>query len=144
MIPPLIPPQAPLDELIRGPRTQPKPTIRPRDHDVVYGMSTVGESGRINDRHVLRALNWTLGTRLTIRVHEATMLVIPTHDGPVQVTADGFFRIPFRRRRETRLLIGDRVLLIGHRRHRQLVVHPPAALDERLHASLALLGAVTR
>ncbi|WP_433715017.1 hypothetical protein ACQP2U_13905 [Nocardia sp. CA-084685] len=34
------------------------------------------------------------------------------------------------------LFVGDRVLLIGHCGHRRLVLHPPAALDERLRASL--------
>ncbi|MEU7768214.1 hypothetical protein AB0B25_24285 [Nocardia sp. NPDC049190] len=38
------------------------------------------------------------------------------------------------------LLVGDRTLLIGHRTRNQLLIHPPAALDELRAASLRLTG----
>ncbi|MEV2221759.1 hypothetical protein AB0E01_18020 [Nocardia vinacea] len=55
MIAPVIPPQSPLQELIHGalPTT---PTVRPADGDVVYGICTVGDGGRILDKLGFAAL----------------------------------------------------------------------------------------
>ncbi|MFX0581069.1 hypothetical protein [Nocardia nepalensis] len=139
MIPPLIPPQAPLEELIHGPLPTPEPPIRVPDADAVYGMSTVGDGGRVSDRHVLGSLGWIPGTRLEAIAVDGVVVVRPIPGGAVRITSDGYLRIPYRVRRQLCLFVGDRVLLIGHRRHRQLVLHPPAALDERLRASLALM-----
>lgn len=50
MIPALIPPQAPLDQLVHG-SAPAAPAHRVADGDVVYGVCTVGEAGRILDRH---------------------------------------------------------------------------------------------
>ena len=50
MIPPLIIPQAPLEELIHGPLPTPRQPVRIADGDIVYDVSTVGEAGRVPDR----------------------------------------------------------------------------------------------
>lgn len=57
MIPPLIPPQAPLEQLIRGPlpkSAEPEPA--PID-DILCGVCALGEVGRVLDRYVMTALN---------------------------------------------------------------------------------------
>lgn len=108
MIPPLIPPQAPLEQLIRGPlpkSAEPEPA--PID-DILCGAWALGEAGRVLDRYVMTALNWTPGTHLQIQPLDGILFVGPADDGPVQVTADGYFRIPFRQRRRVGLLIGER------------------------------------
>ncbi|WP_194819781.1 hypothetical protein [Nocardia sp. XZ_19_385] len=141
MIPALIPPQAPLQELIHGPLpTPPPPAILAADRDVAYGMSTVGDGGRVNDRHVLKQLDWAPHTRLEIRLANGLLLVRPYPQGSARVNADGYFRIPFRLRRRVGLLIGDRVLIVGRRSVQQLAVHPPGALDELFHSTFALLA----
>jgi hypothetical protein len=139
MIPPLIPPQAPLDELIHGPLPGPPQPHLIADGDILYGVSTLGEAGRVLDRYVLKALDWLPGTRLQIQPMDDVLLVGPVPDGPVRVTTDGYFRIPFRQRRRVGLFIGDRVLLTGRRSRGRLLVHPPSTLGELLAARLILL-----
>ncbi|WP_083864698.1 hypothetical protein [Nocardia brevicatena] len=139
MIPALIPPQAPLDQLVHGPAPIP-PAHHVADGDVVYGVCTVGEAGRILDRHVFTTLGWHPGTRLDIDPTDDALLVGRLPSGPIRITADGFFRVPFRQRRRVHLFVGDRVLLIGRRSSGRLLLYPPAALNNLLGARLALLG----
>lgn len=57
VIPTLIPPQAPLEQLIRGPlpkSAEPEPA--PID-DILCGVCALGEVGRVLDRYVMTALN---------------------------------------------------------------------------------------
>ncbi|MEV6062340.1 hypothetical protein AB0L62_20240 [Nocardia asteroides] len=129
MIEPIIPPQTPLQERIHGPL----PVLaipRTADPDIVYGVSVVGDAGRVTDRAVLSALDWPPGTRLTVSCPEDRLILVrATTDGSVQVTGAGFFRVPVRKRRRVGLLEGDRVLLVAHRKLRRVLIHPPAVLD---------------
>ncbi|WP_067574559.1 hypothetical protein [Nocardia acidivorans] len=69
MIPLLAPLRAPLRELQHGPMTAPPPPpLRPSD--LAYGLSTVGHGGRIVDRQLFEALNWSEGDRLSLRPTE--------------------------------------------------------------------------
>lgn len=139
MIAAIVPPQAPLQELIHGPLSHPV-AARSASDEVVYGIATVGAAGRILDRQLLARLGWTPGTRLGIRCDEHGILVFsPAADGVSVVTADEFFRIPFRFRRRVNVFVGDRVPLIGRRSKNRLAVHPPAAMDELFDASIRLL-----
>lgn len=139
MIAPIVPPQAPLQELLHGSLTPPVP-VRTADGDIVYGMSTVGDGGRVLDRQLIARLGWLPGTRLDIRCDQHGVLVVaPNNDGAAVVTVQEFFRVPYRLRRRVSLFIGDRVLLIGRRSRNLLAVHPPAAMDELFAASMRLL-----
>lgn len=139
MITPIVPPQAPLQELINGPIAYPVP-VRGAKDDLVYGMSTVGEAGRILDRQIFRKLTWNPGTHLNIRCSDhGVLLVAPSKQGAAVVTPDEFFRVHYKLRRRVNLFIGDRVLLIGRISQRRLVVHPPAAMDDLFAESVRLL-----
>ncbi|MGY4101231.1 hypothetical protein ACW2Q0_16980 [Nocardia sp. R16R-3T] len=143
MITPVIPPQSPLQELIHGPVST--TSTRVANSEVVYGVCTVGEAGRVIDKHAYAVLDWRPGTRLELSCLDAGVLLArPAADGPVLVTAGGFFRIPYRLQRRVSLFIGERALLIGHRTRNQLLIHPPVALDELCAASLRVLEAVRR
>jgi len=139
MIPPLIPPQAPLEQLIRGTLPGPPELTPVPDDDILCGVSTLGEAGRVLDRYVMAALDWGPGTHLQIEPLDDVLLVGPSPDGPVCVTPDSYFRIPFRQRRRVGLLIGHRVLLTGRRSRGQLLIRPPSALGKLLSARLTLL-----
>ncbi|MFI6953965.1 hypothetical protein ACIBJI_10850 [Nocardia sp. NPDC050408] len=139
MIPPLVLPQAPLEQLIRGPLPGPPEPASIPDDDILCGISTLGEAGRVLDRYVMAALDWSPGTKLQIQPVDDVLLVGPSPDGQVRVSGDGYFRIPFRQRRRVSLLIGQRVLLTGRRSREQLLVHPPSALGRLLAARLTLL-----
>ena len=108
MIPALIPPQAPLDQLVHG-SAPVAPAHRVADGDVVYGICTVGEAGRILDHHLFAALGWAPGTRLHIDVTDDALLVGQLLDGPVHVqylrwigaVLQGDFGVPFQSPTET-------------------------------------------
>ncbi|MFI9537661.1 hypothetical protein ACIG56_31020 [Nocardia fusca] len=87
----------------------------------------------------MTALDRLPGTRLEMQPLDDLLLVGKAADGPVQVTADRYFRIPFRQRRRVALLIGQRVLLAGRRSREQLLIHPPFTAGRALAAQLALL-----
>lgn len=54
MIVPVIPPQSPLQELIHGPAAP--PLVRTANPEIVYGICTLGGSGRVLDRHIYQVL----------------------------------------------------------------------------------------
>jgi hypothetical protein len=144
VIAPVIPPQSPLQELIYGPHVTNR-MVRTADGDLVYGLCTVGDGGRVLDKHTVAALDWRPGTRLELtRLDAGVLLARKSPDGHTVIAAGGYFRVPYRLRRQVGLLVGDRTLLIGHRIRNQLLIHPPAALDELCAASLRLLEEVRR
>ncbi|MFD6157279.1 hypothetical protein ACFWF7_21660 [Nocardia sp. NPDC060256] len=129
LIPPAIPPLTPVDELIETLRTAPPLVAEPIDHDIIYGMCTVGDGGRIHDKHLLATLGWIVGTRLDIRCHpDGAVLVHPTEHGQTQVSANHNFRVPCRQRRIADLNVGDKALLAAHPSDQQLAIYPPPAL----------------
>ncbi len=139
MIEPVIPPQTALQERIHGPLPV---RVIPRTGDpaIVYGMTVVGDAGRVTDRAVLAALGWTPGTRLTMSCPEDRLILVrATADGSVQVTGAGFFRVPVSKRRRVGLLEGDRVLLVAHRRRKRVLIHPPAVPDGLMSLSRRIL-----
>ncbi|WP_280203031.1 hypothetical protein [Nocardia cyriacigeorgica] len=104
-------------------------------------MSTVSEAGRLVERFVMTGLGWTPGTQLAMTADaEGRLLVLEATDGAVTVTADGYFRVPYRQRRRLRLSIGDRVLLMGHRARKRLLVHTPASVEAGLADSARLVA----
>ncbi len=109
-------------------------------------MSAVGSGGRVVDKQVFAALRWSSATRLSVRYTEspAGLLLFSSPDGDVALTAEGYFRIPYRLRRRAQLSIGNRVLLIGHRVSERLLVHTPGQLDSLLAASLRLVAGGAR
>ncbi|GAA5065158.1 hypothetical protein GCM10023318_51940 [Nocardia callitridis] len=117
--------------------------MRTADKNIVYGMCTIGESGRILDRTMPAAAGWHPGSRLEVRcLDEGVLLVSDAVDveaADTAVTAGRFFRIPYRQRRRTSLFIDDRALLIGHRARRRLLIRPAATLDEVFSTCLRLL-----
>ncbi|WP_051174955.1 hypothetical protein [Nocardia exalbida] len=141
MIAPVIPPQSSLQELIYGPQVTNR-AVRPADDDLVYGLCSVGDGGRILDKITFTALGWRPGMRLELTCLEAGVLLArPVPEGGIAMTEGGYFRVPYRLRRRVSLSIGQRALLIGHRTRRALLIHPPAALEELCAASLRLLKA---
>jgi N-acetyltransferase len=75
MIPQLAFPQAPLGELIHGPASADR-IVRVADSDLVYGVSAVGDGGRIADKHLLAALRWRPGIRVNVTATDGGTLMI--------------------------------------------------------------------
>jgi hypothetical protein len=101
----------------------------------VYGLSAVDDRGRLADRAVWRALGWTPGTRLQIRVAGGLVVVDADPGGAFAVTRQGHVRLPATVRHWCGLAGGDRLLLAADPALGRLVVYPPEALD-RVTAAL--------
>jgi hypothetical protein len=88
--------------------------------------------GHVADRHVLRTLDWAPGAQLTLAVVGDSVLAVENPHGTVRIGADGYLRLPIRLQRRCLLAAGDRVLLAADPARRQLLLHPPTALDRLL------------
>ena len=102
----------------------------PRQTNVLYRMATVDHRGRVADRHVVAALDWHAGTRLSIREHDGLLVVTADPHGVFKPTKEGYLRLPADARRAAGLSSGDRVLLAAHVDRRSITVFPPVALDQ--------------
>lgn len=111
--------------LIAVPATPPQ-----RLGNVLYSIATVDNRGRVADRQMAAALNWTAATRLSIREHDGLLTVAADAHGVFKLTKQGHVRLPADARRAGHLSSGDRVLLVAHLDHQTVTVFPPVALDE--------------
>ena len=86
------------------------PTSRPpRQTNVLYRMAAVDHRGRVADRHITAALNWTAATRLSIREHGGLLVVTADPHGVFKPTKEGYLRLPADARRAAGVSSGDRV-----------------------------------
>ncbi|NGY65074.1 AbrB/MazE/SpoVT family DNA-binding domain-containing protein [Lentzea sp. NEAU-D13] len=100
--------------------------------NVLYSIATVDNRGRIADRQMAAALNWTAATRLSIREHDGLLVVAADPHGVFKLTKQGHVRLPADARRAGHLSSGDRVLLVAHLDRQTVTVFPPVALDQVL------------
>ena len=112
-------------------RPLPLPTlIAQRSTVYVYGLAVLDDRGRLADRTVMRVLGRSAGLCLDIREAGGLLVVRARSDGEFRVTGQGHLRLPAVIRRRCGLESGDRVLLAADPGQRQLVLYPPALLDE--------------
>ncbi|MGW4367029.1 hypothetical protein ACWEKT_15415 [Nocardia takedensis] len=141
MIAAIVPPVSMSREQVSKPLVTNR-VVRPRRGEFLYGLSVVGDGGRITVRSIVDALNWQPGTRLDLTYANGDVLrAIPSSDACAAPTPHGHLRVPFRLRRRVGLLVGDRVLLVGHRPTGQLLLYPQATLDELFAVKLDALEA---
>jgi hypothetical protein len=111
--------------LIAVPATPPQ-----RLSNVLYSIATVDNRGRVADRQMVAALNWTSATRLSIREHDGLLVVTADPYGVFKLTKQGHIRLPADARRAGHLSSGDRVLLVADFDRQLVTVFPPVALDQ--------------
>src|SRR5687768_7833211 len=70
--------------LVAVPATPP-----PRLGNVLYGIATLDDRGRVADRQMTAALNWTAATRLSIRAHDGLLVVAADPHGVFKLTRQG-------------------------------------------------------
>ncbi|NNH76029.1 AbrB/MazE/SpoVT family DNA-binding domain-containing protein [Nocardia uniformis] len=145
VIPALVPPPAPLQQLISDP-IDPVVLLPDRGGSVVYGLAVVADGGRIADKNVAAALGWGSGTRVDLSAAEhGALFALPDPQGAITVNPKGYLRIPYRLRRRVNLFLGDAVLLAAYPDCERLAVYPPGALHTLLEPSRTkLLGGVRR
>ncbi|WP_327096018.1 hypothetical protein OIE68_39700 [Nocardia vinacea] len=88
MISPVTPPQSPLQELIHGPLPTAR-TVRPANGDVVYGICSLGDGGRVLDKFGFATLDCRPGTRPGLTRLPPGVLARPAQDGHTAVAAGG-------------------------------------------------------
>lgn len=119
----------------RGRAPLPMPSLDPafaRVADIAYVVSAVDKSGRVADRHIVRAMGWAPGTRVSIRERGGTIVVAPAADGVHRVDDRGYLLLPAAVRRWCSLKAGDRLLLAADPAAGVLVGHCFAVLDQLL------------
>jgi bifunctional DNA-binding transcriptional regulator/antitoxin component of YhaV-PrlF toxin-antitoxin module len=100
--------------------------------DIAYVVSAVDKSGRVADRHVVRAMGWAPGTRVSIRERAGTIVVAAAADGVHRVDDRGYLLLPAVVRRWCHLTAGDRLLFAADPGAGVLVGHCFAVLDRLL------------
>ncbi|MFI1920368.1 hypothetical protein [Nocardia sp. NPDC020380] len=141
VIPPLVPPPSPLQQLISDP-IDPVALLPDRGIEVVYGLAVVADGGRVADKNITAALGWGPGFKIDITpAAHGTLFVRPGSDGGITVSRKGYLRIPYRLRRRVNLFLGDAVLLAAYPERERLAVYSPSALHALLEPSrIDLLG----
>jgi bifunctional DNA-binding transcriptional regulator/antitoxin component of YhaV-PrlF toxin-antitoxin module len=108
---------------------------------LVCRIASVDSRGRIAEQSVVRALGWSAGQRLEIRVASGVIVVRADPAGVFVLARRCHVPIPAAVRRWCALESGQRVLLAVVPERRVLVIHTMAAVEEMLHARhAALLG----
>lgn len=112
-------------------RSLPLPSFAPRrTNDVVYGLGSVDDRGRVAEVLCPRAMGWRPGVRLLVEAHaDGHLVVCADAAGGATLTRHGHLRLPPAVRRWCGLDAGDRVLLAASPAQARLVVYPPAVLD---------------
>ncbi|MDX2972167.1 hypothetical protein [Kribbella solani] len=138
----LVPPVRPAASLVpsvvvaspRGPLPLATLGMR-RTSDLVYGLSSIDNRGRVVDSKVMRQLDWPPGLPLAFSHADGRLTVTPDTSpgaGRLRVTTQGHLRIPAPLRHLCALVAGDRVLLAADTARSLVTVFPPATLDRLL------------
>lgn len=96
-------------------RRRPPLASRPatRKGHTVYGFGSVDGRGRVSDLLAPRAMGWTPGTRVELRVVSGLVVVRARADAVARLTGQGYPRLPAPVRCWCGLVAGDRVLLVA-------------------------------
>lgn len=112
------------------PPTPPLTTLpRDRESDICYGFARLDRDGRMHTRAVTPALGWQPGATFSATSSGLSIVFAESPDGRLTLDKEWHLRIPLALRESRRLASGVGVLLAADPSKRQLVVHPPAALD---------------
>lgn len=107
----------------------PRLAVLPGEQPMLYGIVTLDDQGRASERRIARALDWTAGQALDVRVVDGVILMRPDPCGSFQVPPGLRVSIPAPIRHWCALGPGDRVLLVADPERGVLVVHTMSALD---------------
>jgi hypothetical protein len=111
----------------------PEPGLSVPD-DVVYGIGRIDASGRIADRAVTSALDWSGGDRLTLTADAGVVTARRDPGGMITLPARAYISIPAALRRRCGLRAGDRVLLAAAPSAGTLTAYSLAVVDQAIRA----------
>ncbi|MGO1053020.1 AbrB/MazE/SpoVT family DNA-binding domain-containing protein [Crossiella sp. CA198] len=98
-----------------------------------YGMGSIDASGRIANRTVVKALGWRTGDRLEFQVAGGVIVARPVPHGLATMWHAPYVAIPAPIRHLCGLRSGDRVFVVAHPAHQNLIVYTTPVLDQLLH-----------
>ena len=119
-----VPPDAPAREPVAPPPMVSIPQRPTFDQQLHAGIAVLGHAGRITDKVLITALDWTPGDRLTLDISDDAVTLTRSDNGTSEVDARGQVIIPVSARRQLQITTGDRVLLVALPAVDQLKLHP--------------------
>jgi hypothetical protein len=96
-----------------------------------YAVTSLDGNGRLADRSVLRFLGWTAGQAVEMAVTEEQIVIVRVGVGS-RINRRGHLRLILPVRLTCGLGPGDRVLMAGDRRRRELLVVPTTVLNSMI------------
>lgn len=103
--------------------------------DLLLGMARPDRSGRVTERHLLRALRWGPGHRLDLDVRDRVLFDASAAAGQHRVGPRGELHLPGTSRRMCGIEPGQPLVLAAMMAHGLLMIHP-ASTVARLLADL--------
>ncbi|WP_406045820.1 hypothetical protein OG799_15860 [Micromonospora sp. NBC_00898] len=97
--------------------------------DLLLGMARPDPSGRLTERHLLRALRWGPGHRLDLDVQAGGLLLTSAAAGSHRVGPRGELHLPGGARRMCGIDPGQPLLLAAMVAHDLLMIHPASWHD---------------
>jgi hypothetical protein len=99
---------------------------------VVLGVACPDRSGRVTERAVLHALNWTPGHRIDVRPQAGMLVIAAVSAGRHIVGSRGELPLPAAARQMCGIVAGQPLLLAAFPAHDLLVIHPASTIARLL------------
>lgn len=118
------------------PQVRPLPMAKvrqlPHDASVLYGIGRIDASGRISERHIVRALGWQPGQRLDIALLARGITIRSSPNGSIVLPRTQRLVVPLAARRHCGITSGDYLLLAALPEHGIVIIHTTKVLDDML------------
>jgi hypothetical protein len=100
----------------------------------VYAVVAIDCNGRVAERAVAQALQWSPGTTLNVQIRAGLICVRAHSAGDLVVSGAGYIRLPAPLRHRCGLVPGARMLLAADPEQALLVIYPPSTLQSMITA----------
>jgi hypothetical protein len=91
-------------------------------------VTTVDRDGRLADRSPVTYVGWSAGTTVQQHVEPGPVIVVRAGEG-IPITRRDHVRLSLQVRRQCRIAVSDRLLVIAHQHPRELLVVLTATVD---------------
>jgi hypothetical protein len=91
--------------------------------------TAVTNRGRLADRTLVKTMEWSAATAITIDMLPEAGIIVVTRGGSDSITRDGYLQLPADIRHGCHIRGGERLLAVARPSHNIVVVYTPCALD---------------
>ncbi|WP_306209580.1 hypothetical protein [Actinoplanes sp. RD1] len=102
--------------------------------DRYFAVTTLDDRGRLADRAPLRALNWDIGTALTLTADAEAGVISVNRGGDITIARPGRLHLPAAVRHACRLRAGVRMLVVAEPSADRLIAYLPFAVEVMMSA----------